>query len=64
MFWLRACRKCHGDLYRNTDVFGTYIACLQCGSYPTETEQAWLGLNASELSVQPMADAHLEQVAA
>ena len=31
MFWLKACPRCHGDLYREEDIFGIYLACLQCG---------------------------------
>ena len=31
MFWLKLCPRCNGDLYRDEDVFGSYLACLQCG---------------------------------
>ena len=31
MFFLKACPKCHGDLYLERDGCGTYIECLQCG---------------------------------
>ena len=36
MFWFKACPKCQGDLHRDTDVYCSYIACLQCGSDLTE----------------------------
>ncbi|NQW21849.1 MAG: hypothetical protein HQ475_00225 [SAR202 cluster bacterium] len=42
MFWLKSCPKCHGDLYDNTDVYGSYIDCLQCGHYLTSIEDAEL----------------------
>ncbi len=31
MFWLKACPRCRGDLFRQVDLYGLYIACLQCG---------------------------------
>ncbi len=31
MFMLRSCIKCHGDLYAEEDVHGTYLTCTQCG---------------------------------
>ena len=64
MYWLKACQKCHGDLYRDKEVYGTYIACLQCGSSPTEAERAWFGLNTSGVSALPVSQAHLELMAA
>lgn len=33
MFWLKSCPRCHGDLYQDNDLYGTYISCLQCGRY-------------------------------
>ena len=39
MFWFKCCPKCNdGDLYEGKDIYGGYIACLQCGYYPTEAE--------------------------
>ena len=32
-FWLNGCPKCGGDLYKQADQFGQYIACLQCGRH-------------------------------
>ena len=40
MFWIKACPKCRGDLYEAADIYGDYIACLQCAHYLTEDEQA------------------------
>ena len=31
MLFLKACPKCHGDMYLDRDVYGTFIECLQCG---------------------------------
>lgn len=28
--WLKACPRCHGDLYRREEPEGLEIACLQC----------------------------------
>ena len=35
-FFLRACPKCSGDLRPLIDLFGSYLACIQCGNsvYP------------------------------
>ena len=49
MYWLKSCRKCCGDLYESKDSFGTFISCLQCSSYLTESEEADLfGQSGSE----------------
>lgn len=42
MFWLKSCPRCHGDLYDNSDFYGRYIDCLQCGHYLTAVEDARL----------------------
>ena len=31
MFFFKACPKCHGDLYLDSDGYGTFVECLQCG---------------------------------
>ena len=31
MFYLKACPKCHGDMYQERDLYGTFVECLQCG---------------------------------
>jgi hypothetical protein len=30
-YWLKTCPRCHGDLRQESDVYGKYIACVQCG---------------------------------
>ena len=42
MYWLKACRKCQGDLYKNEDSYGSILSCLQCSHYLTEGEEAAL----------------------
>ena len=39
MMWLKCCPKCNGDLYEEKDVYGPYIACIQCGHYLTVSEE-------------------------
>ena len=31
MMWLKACSRCAGDLLLQSDFYGSYVACLQCG---------------------------------
>ena len=31
MMWLKACRRCHGDLVESIDLDGPVVQCLQCG---------------------------------
>jgi DNA-directed RNA polymerase subunit M/transcription elongation factor TFIIS len=42
MFWLKCCPRCGSDLYDERDQYGYYIACIQCGHYLTEAEDALL----------------------
>ncbi len=42
MLWLKSCPKCQGDLHSDADVFGTFVACLQCGYQLTSTEETLL----------------------
>lgn len=43
MLWFKSCRRCHGDLAENSDMYGPFISCLQCGYYLEEGEQNALG---------------------
>ena len=49
MFWFKSCPKCHGDLYRDSDVYGSYVACVQCSHYLTGAEEARLGSSGAQL---------------
>ena len=31
MYWLRSCPRRSGDLFENSDNYGSYIDCFQCG---------------------------------
>ena len=42
MFWLKSCPHCRGDLYEGKDIYGRYVACLQCGHYLGEAEKPFL----------------------
>ena len=44
MFWFKSRPKCHGDLYRDSDNYGTYIACMQCSHYLTQADETRLEL--------------------
>jgi hypothetical protein len=41
-FWLKECPKCHGDLREESNTFGTYIACMQCGYSLKQSEEVQL----------------------
>ncbi len=45
MFWLKACPKCKGDLYDGSDIYGTYVCCLQCARCLTNIEEDQLKLH-------------------
>lgn len=32
MFYLKACKKCRGDLTLEKDAFGSFLKCMQCGA--------------------------------
>ncbi len=49
MFWFKCCPKCHGDIHSDSDVYGSYVACLQCSHYLSEAEEARLGLFGTQL---------------
>lgn len=48
MFWLKACPRCHGDLFIDSDYYGHFACCIQCGAYldpsrPTLFQQRLIG---------------------
>lgn len=52
MIWLQACPRCRGDLVPESDPYGTFVSCIQCGNIlSTPQENALLGLS----QVQPSA---------
>ena len=64
MFWFKSCPKCHGDLYQDSDTYGNYIACLQCGNYLTEADETGLELSTSKLDMSPVPLEQFEKIAA
>ncbi len=64
MFWFKSCPKCHGDLYRDSDTFGTYIACMQCSHYLNEADETRLELSSSSVDLGPISLKQIEKVAA
>ena len=52
MYWLKACKRCGGDLYVDNDRHGPFVSCIQCGAEPSEynrpagAEGALFGQNA------------------
>lgn len=42
MMWLRACPRCRGDLHLESDRFGKFVSCLQCGTILNESEEGSL----------------------
>ena len=55
MFWLKACSRCSGDLFEDTDIYGRYISCMQCSHYLTESEESLLKRHALKPSMQLIA---------
>jgi hypothetical protein len=40
MLCLKCCPRCEtGALYESKDMYGSYMACLQCGYYLTEAQE-------------------------
>jgi Zn-finger nucleic acid-binding protein len=31
MMWLKACPRCRGDLFLESDEYGRFVNCIQCG---------------------------------
>ena len=64
MFWFKSCPRCNGDLYRDSDTYGPYISCLQCGHYLTEADETRLELPTSRTSMAPVSQEQVEKMAA
>jgi uncharacterized protein YbaR (Trm112 family) len=39
MIWLKQCPRCRGDLVLDSDRYGMYVYCLQCGHQINELEE-------------------------
>ncbi len=64
MFWFKGCPKCHGDLYSDSDLYGSYVACLQCSRYLTQAEEARLDLSGTQLEPAVLVSIGLERLVA
>ncbi len=42
MVWLQACPRCRGDLILESDLFGEFVSCLQCGTILNEQQEGSL----------------------
>ena len=47
LFWLKACRRCGGDLYEAPDLEAPYVRCLQCCRELSGLEEQYLRLHGS-----------------
>ena len=54
MYWLKACPRCRGDLHQESDFYGPYVACIQCGYVLDAREEETLRLRQS-LQREPVA---------
>lgn len=41
-YWLKECPRCHGDLREESDLYGKYIVCMQCGYILSQAEETQL----------------------
>ncbi len=68
MFYLKACRKCHGDLTLEKDPYGAFLKCLQCGRL-TEVNEAGgqrsvlHGATFDEVAIQALTDERAKTLA-
>ena len=42
MMWLKSCPRCRGDLVLDSDYYGRYVSCIQCGASLDKSEQSRL----------------------
>ena len=56
MVWLKSCRRCGGDLYMETDQFGAYVSCFQCGAAVANGDE-----NATDDNISETVDAVVAQ---
>jgi len=46
MIWCKNCPRCNGDLLSQSDVYGEFISCLQCGCILNEQQGRAIKLEA------------------
>jgi hypothetical protein len=37
-FWLKGCTRCGSDLVSASDMEESYVQCMQCGFYPSDSD--------------------------
>jgi hypothetical protein len=42
MMWLKSCPRCRGDLVLDSDYYGQYVSCIQCGASLDKSQQGIL----------------------
>ena len=42
MMWLKSCPRCRGDLVLDSDYYGRYVSCIQCGASLDKSQQGIL----------------------
>lgn len=42
MMWLKACPRCGGDLFMDSDYYGHFVCCIQCGVTLDKSQQTAL----------------------
>ncbi len=38
MMWLKSCPRCRGDLILDSDYYGHFVSCIQCGASLDKTQ--------------------------
>ena len=58
MMWLKACPRCRGDLVLDSDYYGNYVSCIQCGASLDKSQksvlQQRLFVNRSAADLRPL----------
>jgi uncharacterized C2H2 Zn-finger protein len=59
----KRCPRCYGDLYLNSDQYGRYVACAQCGHYLKESSSEAHRFSERYLRYEPQERARAKLVA-
>ena len=52
MFWFKQCPRCTGDLVAESDQYGAFVSCMQCGMCKDIKSAQF---DPSQLSLEPVA---------
>ncbi len=52
MLYIKACPRCQGDVELGSDMYGKYLACLQCGYMVDSREDALAALKLAAARTQ------------